>query len=211
MTDMPLRGMSSHTAARCCRVICGWGSAASSTHGSENPAYNNFAQGVDMPRQTAKPAAACSSIAENVPRRLPSGWHSARHACLAPVSTAVTPTAYRAVLPVSRTAWCSACAPGRSQPCYSSQSPFVGRSVGGPRHAPTAGKRPVPTRSGTRVAVFPSVRGGARRDHDARERPPTALSAWFPRVTPDPTDQGVATTKPGVSHPPEGGTRRASF
>jgi hypothetical protein len=40
------------------------------------------------------------------------------------------------------------------------------------------------TRSGTRVAVFPSVRGGARRD--ARERPPTALSAWFPRVTPDP-------------------------
>jgi len=76
---------------------------------------------------------------------------------------------------------CSSLSPGRSQPCYSSQSPFVGRSVGGPRHAPTAGKRPVPTRSGTRVAVFPSVRGGARRD--ARERPPTALSAWFPRVT----------------------------
>ena len=58
--DMPLRGMSSHTAARCCRVICGWGSTASSTHENENPAYNNFAQGVDMPRQTAKPAAACS-------------------------------------------------------------------------------------------------------------------------------------------------------
>ena len=58
--DMPLRGMSSHTAARYCRVICGWGSAASSTHENENPANNNFAQGVDMPRETAKPAAACS-------------------------------------------------------------------------------------------------------------------------------------------------------
>ena len=58
--DMPLRGMSSHTAARYCRVICGWGSAASSTHENENPAYNNFAQGLDMPRETAKPAAACS-------------------------------------------------------------------------------------------------------------------------------------------------------
>jgi hypothetical protein len=58
--DMPLRGMSSHTAARYCRVICGWGSTASSTHENENPAASNFAQGVDMPRQTAKPAAACS-------------------------------------------------------------------------------------------------------------------------------------------------------
>jgi hypothetical protein len=131
--DMPLRGMSSHTAARCCRVSCGWGSTATSTHENENPAYNNFAQGVDMPRQTAKPAAACSSTHFYSVKRLPSGRHSARHACLA----LVTPTAYRAVLPFSRTAWCSACASGRSQPCYSSQSPFVGRSVGGPRHAPT--------------------------------------------------------------------------
>ena len=120
--DMPLRGMSSHTAARYCRVICGWGSAATSTHENENPAASNFAQGLDMPRETATPAAACSSIAENVPRRLPSGWPSARHACLA----LVVPSAYREVLPCSRTASCSACAPGRSQPCYSSQSPFVG-------------------------------------------------------------------------------------
>ena len=58
--DMPLRGMSSHTAARYCRVICGWGSAASSTHENENPANNNFAQGVDMPRETATSAGACS-------------------------------------------------------------------------------------------------------------------------------------------------------
>ncbi len=123
------------------------------------------------PRETATPAAACCSIAETVPRRLPSGWPSASHACLAPV----TPSAHRRIVPCSRSAWCSACEPGRSQPCYSSQSPFVGRSVGGPRHAPTAGKRPIPTRSGTRVAVFPSVRGGAPRD--ARERPPTAPSA----------------------------------
>ena len=175
---MTLRGMSSHTAARYCRVICGWGSAASSTHESENPAASNFAQGLDMPRETATPAAACSSIAENVPRRLPSGWPSARHACLA----LVVPSAYREVLRSSRSACCSACAPGRSQPCYSSQSPFVGKSVGGPTDARIAGKRPVPTRSGTRVAVFPSVRGGTRRD--ARERPPTAPAAWFPRVTP---------------------------
>ena len=174
---MPLRGMSSHTAARYCRAICGWGSAASSTHENENPAANNFAQGVDMPRATAKPAAACSSIAENVPRRLPSGWPSAHHACLTPV----TPSAHRRIIPCSRAAWCSACALGRSRPCYSSQSPLVRRSVGGPTDARIAGKRPVPTRPGTRVAVVPSVRGGARRD--ARERPPTALSAWFPRVT----------------------------
>jgi hypothetical protein len=81
-----------------------------------------------------------------------------------------------------RSAWCSACASGCSRPWYSSQSPFVGKSVGGPR---ITGKRPVPTRSGTRVAVFPSVRGGARPD--ARERPPTAPSACFPRATqPDP-------------------------
>ena len=91
------------------------------------------------------------------------------------------PSAYREVLPCSRSASCSACAPGRSQPCYSSQSPFVGNSVGGPRQARIVGKRPLPTRSGTRVAVFPSVRGGTRRD--ARERPPTAPAAWFPRVT----------------------------
>ncbi len=39
-------------------------------------------------------------------------------------------SAYRRIVPSSRAAWCSACAPGRSQPCYSSQSPFVGRSVG---------------------------------------------------------------------------------
>ena len=63
----------------------------------------------------------------------------------------------------SRAAWCSACAPGRSQPCYSSQSPFVGRSVGGLRHAPTAGKRPVPARSGARVAAFPSEPDASRR------------------------------------------------
>ena len=174
---MPLRGMSSHTAARYCRVICGWGSTASSTHENENPAASNFAQGLDMPRESAKPAVSCSPTDEISVKRLPSGRPSARHACLAPV----TLIAHRRIIPCSRTAWCSACAPGRSQPCYSSQSPFVGRSVGGPRHAPTAGKRPVPTRSGTRVAVFPSVRGGARRD--ARERPPTAPSAWFPRVT----------------------------
>ena len=180
---MPLRGMSSHTAARYCRVICGWGSAASSTHENENPANNNFAQGVDMPRQTAKSAGACSPMDEISFQRLPSGWPSARHACLA----LVVPSAYREVLPSSRTASCSACAPGRSQPCYSSQSPFVGSSVGGPTDARIAGKRPVPTRSGTRVAVFPSVRGGARRD--ARERPPTAPAAWFPRVTQPPRPQ----------------------
>jgi hypothetical protein len=35
---MPPRGMSSHTAARYCRVICGWGSAASSAiHACERP------------------------------------------------------------------------------------------------------------------------------------------------------------------------------
>jgi hypothetical protein len=185
--------MSSHSAARCCRVICCWESTASSTHENENPAANNFAQGVDMPRQTAKPAAACSPIQFYSVYRLSSGWPSARHTCLAPA----TPTAYRAVLPFSRTAWCNTCAPGRSQPCYSSQSPFVGKSVGGPRHAflesifidlltlngtrpnsplgvkparplvargtrPRRESDPSPTRSGTRVAVFPSVRGGAR-------------------------------------------------
>ena len=175
---MPLRGMSSHTAARYCRVICGWRSAASSTHENENPAADNFAQGVHMPRQTAKPAAACSPTQFYSFQRLPSGWPFARHACLA----LVVSSAYRESLPLSRTASCSACALGRSQPCYSSQSPFVGSSVGGPRQACVAGKRPLPTRSGTRVAVFPSVRGGARRD--ARERPPTAPAAWFPRVTP---------------------------
>ena len=174
---MTCRCVSSHTAARCCRVICGWGSTASSTHENENPAYNNFAQGVDMPWQTAKPAVSCSPTDEISVKRLPSRWSSARHACLA----LVTPTAYRRIIPCSRSVSWKACASGRSQPCYSSQSPFVGRSVGGPRHAPTAGKRPVPTRPGTRVAVFPSVRGGARRD--ARERPPTAPTAWLPRVT----------------------------
>ena len=188
--------MSSHTAARYCRVICGWGSAATSTHENENPAASNFAQGMDMPRETANPAAACSSIAENVPRRLPSGWPSARHACLA----LVVPSAHRRIVPCSRTAWCTACASGRSQPCYSSQSLFVRKSVGGPRHAPTAGKRPLPTRSGTRVAVFPSVRGGARRD--ARERPPTALSAWFPRVT---------TTRPQLINAPQSLKPRGVF
>ena len=113
--DMPLRGMSSHTAARYCRVICGWGSAASSTHENENPAASNFAQGVDMPRQTAKPAASCSPTDEISFPRLPSGWPSARHACLA----LVVPSEYREVLPSSRSASCSACARGRSQPCYS--------------------------------------------------------------------------------------------
>ena len=65
-TDMPLRGMSAHTAARYCRVIGGWGSesTASSTHENENPANNNFAQGVHMPRQTAKSAGACSPTDE---------------------------------------------------------------------------------------------------------------------------------------------------
>jgi hypothetical protein len=172
---MPLCGMSSHTAARYCRVICGWGSTASSTLENEIPVNNNFAQGMSMPRQTAKPAAACSLTQYYSVKRLPSGWPSARHACLA----LVTPSAYRRITPCSRTAWCSACASGRFQPCYSSQSPLVGKSVGGPTDARIAGKRPVPTRSGTRVAVFPSVRGGARRD--ARERPPT-VHPWFPRV-----------------------------
>jgi hypothetical protein len=58
-----------------------------------------------------------------------------------------------------------ACVSGRSQPCYSAQSPLVVKSVGAPTDARIAGKGPVPTR----IAVFPSVRGGARRD--ARERP----------------------------------------
>ncbi len=93
------------------------------------------------------------------PRMAPDG-PSARHACLA----LVTPSAHRRIVPCSRAAWCSACAPGRSQPCHSSQSPLVGRSVGDPTDARIAGKRPGPTRSGTRVAVVPSVRGGARRD-----------------------------------------------
>jgi hypothetical protein len=30
----------------CLRVICGWGSAVSSAHENENPAYANFAQGM---------------------------------------------------------------------------------------------------------------------------------------------------------------------
>jgi hypothetical protein len=179
--DMPLRGMSSHTAARCFRVICGWGFTASSTHENKSPATSNFAQGVDMPRQAAKPAAACSLTQLHSISRLPSRWPSARHACLA----LATPIAYRRIIPCSRGAWCSAGASGRPPPCYSSQSPFVGKSVGVPTDARIAGKRPVPARSGTRVAVFPSVRGEARRD--ARERPPTAPSAWFPRATqPDP-------------------------
>ena len=164
--------MSSHTAARYCRVICqcGWGSTASSTHENENPAANNFAQGVDMPRQTAKPAAACSPTDEISVKRLPSRWSSARHACLA----LVTPTAYRRIIPCSRSVPWKACASGRSQPCYSSQSPFVGKSVGGPRHAPTAGKRPVPTRSGTRVAVFPRFEAelGEMRENGPRQPPP---------------------------------------
>jgi hypothetical protein len=49
-------------------------------------------------------------------------------------------------------------APSLAIPLRARLSP--GRSVGGPTDAPTAGKRPVPTRPGTRVAVFPSVKGG---------------------------------------------------
>ncbi len=111
------------------------------------------------------------------PMRLPAGWPSARHACLAPV----TPTAYRAVLPCSRSVSCNACAPGRSQPCDSSQSPFVGRSVGGPRDAPTAGKatRPHPPRHPSRRISLGSRRSSARCARTAPDRP----SAWFPRVT----------------------------
>ena len=98
------------------------------------------------------------------------------------------PSAYREVLPYSRSAPCSACAPGRSQPCYSSQSPFVGSSVGGPTDARIAGKRPVPTRSGTRVAVFPSL--GSRRNaprcaRTAPDSPRRVVSACDP-TRPDP-------------------------
>ena len=110
-------------------------------------------------------------------RQPPAGWRSMASVACQTRLTLMTPMSYRHIIRFSRTAWCSACASGRSQPCYSSLSPFVGRSVGGPRHAPTAGKRPVPASppaqapSGLGVAAFSSVRGGARRD--ARERPPT--------------------------------------
>ncbi len=108
----------------------------------------------------------------------PGGWPSARHACPAPV----TPSAYRRIKVIGN-ASCHACAPGRSQPCYSAESPFVGRSVrvggrGTSRRALRESDRdPFPARAarsvtGTRVAVFPSVRGGTRPG--ARERPPTA-------------------------------------
>ena len=57
--DMPLRGMSSHTAARYCRVICGWGSTASSAHENDQTKPTTFAQGVYTRWGTANPAAAC--------------------------------------------------------------------------------------------------------------------------------------------------------
>ena len=173
---MTCRCVSSHTAARYCRVICGWGSTASSTHENENPAYNNFAQGVDMPWQTAKPAVSCSPTDEISVKRLPSGWSSARHACL----TLVTPTAYRAVLPFSRTAWCNACASGRSQPCYSSQSPFVDRFVG---WRPEAGVRcgkatpPHALRHPSRRISLGSRRSSARCARTAPDSPFRVVSA----------------------------------
>jgi hypothetical protein len=65
----------------------------------------------------------------------------------------------------------------------------VGRSAAGPEARAHGGPESDPSppaqapKPEGQVAVFPSVRGGARRD--ARERPPTAPSgsAWFPGVT----------------------------
>ena len=173
--------MSSHTAARYCRVICGWGSAATSTHENENPAASNFAQGLDMPRETDNPAAACSSIAENVPRRLPSGWPSARHACLAPV----TPSAYRRIVPCSRTAWCSACAPVQrmrawSLPALLFLSEPVCRSVGRrPEARAHGGKatRPHPLWHPSRRISLGSRRNSARCARTAPDSPFRVVSA----------------------------------
>jgi hypothetical protein len=72
-----------------------------------------------------------------------------------------------------RGAWCSACASqaGPSQPCYSSGNRLrarlsVSRSAARGRRA-LRGCDPAPP-AHTRVAVFPSVRGGTRRLGDAR-------------------------------------------
>ncbi len=156
-------------------VICGWGSTTSSTHENENPTASNFEQGLDMPRKTATPAGACSSIAENVPRRLPSGWPSARHACLA----LVTPIAHRRIVPCSRSAWYNACAPGRSQPCYSFSEP-VCRSVGRrPEERAHGGKatRPHPLRHPSRRNFLDSRRNSARCARTAPDSPLRVVSA----------------------------------
>ncbi len=101
----------------------------------------------------------------------PFGWPVACHECLA----WMTPTgmAYGPIIYFSRAASYGACASGRFRPC--SQR----RPVGGPRAARFSGKRPIPTRSGTRVTVPSSARGGSRRD--AREQPRTAPAARYPR------------------------------
>ncbi len=151
-------------------LICGWGSAASSTHENENPAANNFARGMDMPQATAKPAVSCSPTDEISVKRSPSGWPSARHACLAPV----TPGAYQRIIPCSRAAltvqrmraWSLPALPFLSLRARLS----VGRSAAGPEARAHGGPESDPSppaqapKPEGQVAVFPSVRGGARRD-----------------------------------------------
>jgi hypothetical protein len=109
----------------------------------------------------------------------PGGLSAACHAC--PVL--IRPAAHHRIImiiPSSRAAPCEACggdsgAVSPSRPPFAlapPQSLLVGRSAARRRGARIAGKRPVPTRPGTRIAFFSSVRGGARC---AR----TATAAWF--------------------------------
>jgi hypothetical protein len=171
------------TAARCCRVtgICGWGSTASSTHENENPAANNFAQGVDMPRQTAKPAVSCSPTDEIYVKRLPSGWPSARHACLA----LVTPTAYRRIIPCSYLAYlaCEVChamharlvAPSLAIPLRARLS--VSRSAAHGRAHRGEATRPHPLRHPSRRISLGSRWSSARCARTAPDSPLRVVSA----------------------------------